>query len=237
MSGVLSAWPALLWLTGCEPYRVEYHQRPDFYYEASEGELKDEWIAPDGTVVKFTRDLLPSEEEALAQQLEASRKAAGPAPDKNGDGVPDEPELTKLWEEHEDGTVTMRAFLPQHVVVNFMQALREERYGEFYDQLVSVETQGECDSRSKGQGKRLFARWCVTNRRSIMETLNRMAFGYMKSDVILRKTGPSGYRIDFTPRLSQQFEFTSIDTLYEGKGMKFLRVGTARGNGGKQRNG
>ena len=66
-----SRWPcgalaalAVLVAIGCQPYRIEYHQRPSFYYQASETELQDEWTAPDGTVVKFSTEPLPSEQEA-----------------------------------------------------------------------------------------------------------------------------------------------------------------------------
>jgi len=214
-------------LAGCEPYRIEYHQRPGFYYEASEVELHDEWTAPDGTLVKFSQDRLPSHEAALAAQLEKKEPV-----DRDGDGEPDPYEPTPLWEEREDGSVIMRAFLPQHIVGNLMRALREERYGEFYDQQLSEQARRSFDNEAGGSGKQAFARWCARHRRSLMETLNRMMFGYMKSDVILRKIGANGYRLDFTPNLAQQFKFTTVDVSYRGTEVKLDGIGTRGGNGG-----
>jgi hypothetical protein len=215
--------------SGCEPYRVEYHKRPGFYYEAVEGELQDEWIAHDGTLVKFSRDTLPSEDDALAAKAEAAAKPV----DRDGDGVPDPREPTPLWEEHDDGSVTMRAFLPQHVVGNLMRSLREERYAEFHDQLLAPDMRRQFDEQARGKGREMWIRWCRKNRRALMETLNRMTFGYMTSDVVLRQLSNDTYRLDFTPRLAPQFQFTSIDVVYNGPNASLLRIGTKGGNGGR----
>jgi hypothetical protein len=208
-----------LFAAACETYRIERYQRPQFYYEASDGELVDEWVAPDGTIVKFSSETSDAT-EAIEKQAVGSRRPI----DRDGDGKPDEVESTPIWEEHDDGSVTMRAFVPQHVLNNFMEALRAERYDEFYDQLLARSARDMLDSQFKGQGRKAFTRWCSKNRAKIMETLNRMNFEYMSSDVILRKVGADGYRIGFTPRLASQFKYTVVDVVFEKGQARLLGV-------------
>ncbi len=215
--GCLAA--AGLWLGGCQSYRIEHYERPQFYYEASDGELVDEWTAPDGTVVKFNSPSLEAT-EALEKQAEGSRRSV----DRDGDGKPDEVEPTPIWEERDDGTILMRAFLPQHVLSNFMEALRMERYDDFYDQLLARTARETLDSQFKGQGRKAFAKWCRKNRSKLMEMLNRMNFEYMSSDVVLRKVGGDGYRIGFTPRLATQFKYDTVDVVYEKGAAKLVGV-------------
>jgi len=228
-------------VSACTPYRIEYHQRPQFYYQASEEELKDEWIAPDGTIVKFSTDPLPSAQEALAAQAAEAKREI----DLDGDGVADKVEPTPTWEERDDGSVKMRAFIPEHVIGNFMQALREERYGEFYDQMLARSTReafassGFSSAQGSGQGqasaaiqsnagtssgKKAFAKWCARYRRPMMETLNRMGFGFLGPDVLLRKTGNNTFRVGFTPRVASQFKFTTVEVIYEDGGCRLLWV-------------
>jgi hypothetical protein len=218
-ASTLALAAALLSMGACEPYRIERYERPEFYYEASEGELKDEWIAPDGTIVKFVPPSIVRD-DALEAEAKGSRRQV----DRDGDGKPDEVEPTPIWEEQPDGSVTMRAFLPQHVLSNMMQAMREERYGEFYDQLLAKAARDALDAEQRGQGRRAFERWCAKNRRKLMETLNRMNFGYLTSDVVLRKVGADGYRVGFTPRVASQFEFTTVDILYEQGQARLFRI-------------
>jgi hypothetical protein len=208
-----------LLLGGCETYRIEHYDRPQFYYEASEGELVDEWVAPDGTVVKFNSSASASD-EAIEKQSVGSKRSV----DRDGDGEPDEVEPTPLWEEKEDGTVTMRAFLPQHVLGIFMEALRAERYDDVYDQLLSVDSKRALDGKYQNQGRRAFGKWCKKHRTKLMEMLNRMNFEYMSSDVVLRKLGADGYRIGFTPRLASQFAFGAVDVVYEKGMVKLVSV-------------
>ncbi|MFO0830111.1 MAG: hypothetical protein U0572_18360 [Phycisphaerales bacterium] len=220
LARVVAGGIACVGLVACQPYRIEYHQRPEFYRQASEEELPDEWVAPDGTIVKFSSAPLPSEQEAMAAQAENRKREV----DRDGDGKPDEVEPTPTWEEKEDGTVTMRAFLPADVIGNFMQSLRDERYGEFYDQMLASATRDAFAARSEGQGKKAFAAWCVKYRRRLMESLNRMGFGYLSPDVVLRKTGSNSFRVGFTPRVAEQFKFTTLDFVYENGGCRLLKI-------------
>lgn len=219
-AGVGAVVVATLCASACSPYRIEYHQRPEFYHDASAEPLPDEWVAPDGTVVKFTSGPLPSEQEALAAKAKGRTRQV----DKDGDGKADEVELTPLWDERDDGSVTMRAFLPEHVIGALMQSLREERYAEFHDQLLSATTRDAFAAEANGDGRKAFCLWCAKHRRSVMETLNRMGFGYLSSDVVLRKTGPSSFSVGFTPRVAEQFKFTQVDVAYEDGMCRLVRI-------------
>lgn len=215
----LVAFATLAIACGCEPYRIEYHRRPAYYQQAAEGELLDEWTAPDGTLVRFS-----SETTRRADALEAKSKGSKRQVDRDGDGTAETSEPTPIWSEDELGNVTMRAFLPEHVIANLMNALREERYGEFYDQMLARATRDRFESESSGKGKQAFAAWCRKHRRPLMEMLNRMAFGYLSADVVLRKTGPDSFNIGFAPRIASQFKFREMDVLYEGGGVRLAWI-------------
>lgn len=215
---IASAGLVALAAAGCKPYRIEHYERPGFYYQASEGELVDEWIAPDGTVVKFSSP--PTLADALEKQAVGGKREV----DADGDGQPDSAEPTPIWEESEDGKLKLRAFLPQHVLGNFMEAVRVERYDDFYDQLVAQRTRDNLDAQYQGQGRKAFARWCAKNRSKLMEMLNRMNFEYMSSDVVLRKVGSDGYRIGFTPRVGALFKFDTVDVVYEQGSAKLIGI-------------
>lgn len=204
---------------GCETYRIEYHERPAFYQQASEEELLDEWLAPDGTLVKFASETVRRSQPSAAKTKDAAERSKG---GKATDEEPTEP--TPIWVEDEQGKVTMRALLPEHVIANFMSALREERYVEFYDQMLSKSTRERFEQESAGKGKDAFSRWCKRYRRPLMEMLNRMAFGYLGADVILRKTGPDSFNIGFSPRVAVQFKFRELDVLYEGGGVRLAWI-------------
>ena len=71
--------PALL--AGCTEYRIEYHRRPAYYEQASEEELPDRIVMPDGTVIVYVDDFT---ESSLA-------KASKTAGDDEEDDVEVEP--------------------------------------------------------------------------------------------------------------------------------------------------
>lgn len=208
---------------GC--YRVEYHVRPAYYEQASEGELPSEVTLKDGTVVKFFDEERRDELQALARGEDPHANDAKPV-DRDGDGKPDEPvEKAPIWEESDDGTVTMRATMPEHVIANFMQSLRQERYVEFWRQMMSERTReiAQADYPTPGEAEKRFAVWARKHRKDLMATLNRISFGYLSPDVLIRKHGREAMTVELTPKVTQggQFKFTELDIQFE-KGLPRL---------------
>src|SRR5687768_17323117 len=87
---------------GCKPYRVVYKERPAFYEKASASPLPDEITLDDGTVVKYR----PTNSNSSLGRM-----------------GPDRLEPFEIREEHEDGSVTLRAAVPEHVIVNTLSCL------------------------------------------------------------------------------------------------------------------
>lgn len=208
---------------GC--YRVEYHVRPAYYEQASEGELPSEVTLKDGTVVKFIDEEKRDELRALARGEDPDARKAKPV-DRDGDGKPDEPaEKAPIWQENEDGSVTMRATMPEHVIANLMQSLRQERYVEFWRQMMSERTReiAQADYPAPGEAEQRFAGWARKHRKDLMSTLNRISFGYLSPDVLIRKHGREEMTVELTPKvtLGNDFKFTRLDIRFE-KGLPRL---------------
>ena len=221
--GAAAALFATLAAAGC--YRVEYHVRPAYYEQAAEGELPSEVTLKDGTVVKFIDEEKRDELRALARGEDPYAKKSEPV-DRDGDGKPDEPaEKAPIWQENDDGTVTMRATMPEHVIANLMQSLRQERYIEFWRQMMSERTReiAETDYPQPGEAEQRFAGWARKHRKDLMATLNRISFGYLSPDVLIRKHGREAMTVELTPKVTQGggFKFTELDIQFE-KGLPRL---------------
>ena len=85
---------------GCASYRVEYHKRPAYYKNSMAGPMEDNVTLADGTVLIFT-----------------SRSMSDDDNDQDSDLMGDGPrERMQIREESDDGTIVLRAFLPEHVL-------------------------------------------------------------------------------------------------------------------------
>jgi hypothetical protein len=188
--------------TGCEPYRIEYRQRPAFYQRASAQELPSEVVLEDGTVMKFS--------EKRAGRSEASQKTLADA------------DRIEIREKTSDGSVTLRAFAPEHVLAHAKQCIRQREYGLLWDQLLAAETRAVY--LKSGQDYPDFAGFCERNRGDLMEMFNRMGFGFYSSDVVQESIGNDAFRVRLHPSLGSQFKFTEFDVVREPDGLKWLMV-------------
>ncbi len=114
---------------GCESYRVEYHKRPTYYKNAMTGGVQDRVTLDDGTVLVFT-----------------SRDVSDDDDGGTGDGSS---ERLRIREELDDGTIILRAFLPQHVMANTMTCLRNQEYELIWEQLLSERTKRSYEAREQ----------------------------------------------------------------------------------------
>ena len=105
----LAAWMVVLAtlasvpLAGC--YTVEYRKQPSFSAALGE-EVPEREVRPDGTVVIYD-----------------TKKATSGMKPVSPDAKP-----MRLREEAVDGTITLRAWLPQDVLANFLACVRDEEY-------------------------------------------------------------------------------------------------------------
>ena len=98
----LAMTPIVTAMAGCEPYRIEYHTRPEIYQVASETELPDRVTLDDGTVIIYNSP----DSKAIAES------------ESDPDAKTFQPRI-----EHEDGSVTLQAALPEHVLLNTLGCL------------------------------------------------------------------------------------------------------------------
>jgi hypothetical protein len=192
----------LPFLTACQPYRIEYHTRPAFYAAYSAQPLPDELELSDGTRIIY-RDSKPSKPES----------------------DPDAPML-EIREEKENGEIILRCVTPEHVIANLMTCVRNEEYELIWEQLLAKAARAgyEDAAREPALGAKQFAEFMADNREEIMTTLNRMRFGFMGPDVVLEAVGHGNIRARFTPQVSEQFKFKSIDMVLEDGLMKVRMI-------------
>jgi hypothetical protein len=223
--------------SGCETEVTEYHRRPSFYRMASDTELVDEYVDSRGRRVVFIEDgPLPGEKRKLdaatAAREEAKRRerarirseairAGKPIPPEGLE--PEAPKAFMAREVFDDGSVVMRALLPDHVLANTMTSLRNQEYLQLWEQVVAESTKRQYAA--QGMGAEDFVRYCTRNRSELMMTLNRMSFGYYGgSDVILDRLPDLSVRMRFSNKIASQFKFREIYVVQERDGLKLAGI-------------
>lgn len=175
-------------LPACQPERVEYHRRPAFYDRASAQKLPDEVTLEDGTVVKY----VPVKRPALSGQS----------------GKPFE-----LREEKEDGSVTLHALLPEHVLVNTLNCLRNEEYQLLWEQVLSDRTKHELAK--SNQGVEEFMEFFTKNRHELVSCLTRMVAAIPSQEVSFTKMGEGVTRCKLRPQIAGDFRYRIVDVIAE----------------------
>lgn len=195
-------WPAvvgMLALAGCGTYRVEYHHRPTYYDNAAIGTLDDEVTLDDGTVLIFKQ----RDNETAMQRSRSSDRF-------------------QVREELADGTVVLRAMLPEHVLSNTLTCLRNEEYDLLWDQMLSEQTKHAYELR--GQGYEEFQRFFSANRLELAAMLTRMMLGLSRQESYMETIGGGVIRYSFHPRIGSEFKFKTVDVVAEPEGMRLLLV-------------
>ena len=187
---------------GCESYRIEYHKRPAYYRTASSRAMEDRVTLEDGTVLVFT-----------------SRDLSGDEGDHTGDVSS---ERVQIREELEDGTIVLRAFLPQHVLANTMTCLRNQEYELIWEQLLSEQTKRSYEAREQGYEE--FAVFFTANRLELAATLTRLMLGLSRGESFMGNVGDGVVRFYFHPRIGPEFEFKTVEVVAEGGSLKLLMI-------------
>ena len=202
--GATALAPAAIFLLaaiGCESYRVEYHPRPGYYRSAAMGELPDQITLDDGTIIVFG-------ERPLGRDTKQ-------APD-------DDRERFQIRQEQEDGSIILRALVPQDVLGNTLTCLRNEEYELLWEQLVSQQTKRAYEQ--DGQGFEEFAVFFRTHRADLAATLTRMLLGIPRHEVFLENIGAGVIRSRFHPHVAKQFKFKTAEVISEPAGLRLLMI-------------
>ena len=190
---------------GCGSYRIEYHTRPSYYKNAMTGATQDRVTLADGTVLVFT-----------------SRAVFDDAGD-NSDGIGDGPsERFQIRQEFDDGTIVLRAFLPQHVLANTMTCLRNQEYELIWEQLLSEQTRRSYKAREQDYDD--FAAFFAANRLELAATLTRLMLGLTRGESFMSNDGSGVVRFYFHPRIGREFDFKTVEVVAEGGGLKLLMI-------------
>jgi hypothetical protein len=192
---------AVAMTAGCAVQRVEYRNRPAYYKRMVDGPLPDREVLPDGTIVIYgTRDKHGVFTEAA----------------DDGD-TPFNPR-----EEMDDGSVRLYAFLPEHVVANTLECLRNEEYELLWDQMIAERT--KLVYAERGQGLEEFSDFFAEHRVELAKMLNRMSFGLTANEIVVESVGQNVTRCRFAPDIAQQFKFKNVLMVNEGFGMKLMLI-------------
>ena len=186
---------------GCEEYRIEHHRRPAYYRDAAVGELPDRITLADGTVIVY-------------------ETINGPGDLKTRVGIDEK--VFQIREEFEDGSVVLRARVPEQVLANTLTCLRNQEYELLWEQLLSERTRRSYEL--QGKGVEDFANYFGKRRNDLAKTINRMMLGIPRNEVIMENIGSGVIRIRFHPQVGRLFRFKTVDVVSEGPGLKLLLI-------------
>lgn len=191
---------------GCKPYQIEYRKRQAFYEKASMGKLPDEVTLDDGTVVKYSTY---EEQSSMGRTgSEAGRKFL-------------------IREDMEDGSVVLRAVLPEHVLLNTLQCLRQEEYELLWAQMLSDRVKQQWEQQKGDDAEAACTAYFRRNRHELVASLTRMAAGLPAQEVRFDPKGGGVTRCRLRPQFVGDLKFTWIDVVRDGDGpiLKLLMVG------------
>jgi hypothetical protein len=206
---ILAAAVALVPLVaaGCQPYRVEYRRRPPYYSRMVDEPLPERVEMEDGTVLVYTTDIQP---------------ATG-SPDRRPAKANDDekPKRFQMREEMEDGSIVLRAFLPEHVIVHALNCLRYEEYELLWDQMIAEQTKLAYEAEGKGYEE--FAAFFRKHRLELAKMLNRMRLGMSTHETVVENVD-GVIECRFWPQVAVLFEFKTVKLVREGWGLKLLMI-------------
>jgi hypothetical protein len=168
---------------------------------AAAGEQPQQVTLDDGTVLVFTT---PDATGELRQ-----------APEGGG-------ERFQIRQEREDGTIVLRALLPQHVLSNALTCLRNHEYELIWEQLIAERTRREYELRGLSFDE--FEAFFRANRIELAATLTRMLLGLSRQESFMENVGEGVVRFRFHPRLAGEFKFKTVEVVGEGGGLRLLMI-------------
>jgi len=191
---------ALAGLFACQTTRVEHHRRPAFFEKASTQKLENEVVLDDGTVLKF----------------HSSHKQGVVGLQGNDGSKP-----FQIREEDEEGNITLRAVLPEHVLINALACIRNQEYQLMWEQLLADRTR--LDYEDNG-GFEAFASYLSKNRHDLVATLTRMVAGIPSQEVSFTRLDDVVTRCRLRPQIAEGFRFKIVDVAKEMGELKLATI-------------
>ncbi len=184
----------------CDTYRIEYHKRPSYFRRLADGPMPDRVELEDGTVLVYeTRDLSGRPTEGISENT------------------------FQLREELEDGSSVLRALIPEHVLANTLNCIRNGEYELLWDQMLSVRT--KLAYAERGEGAEEFSAFFQKNRIDLAKTLNRMLDGITSYETVIEDVGDGVTVCRFWPQIAQQYRFKRVAIVREDFMLKLLLIG------------
>ncbi len=193
-------------MAACETYRIEYRTRPAYYQRLVDEPLPEREVLDDGTVVIYQTVDLPGQPGA---------KGTGGDDD---DGSPH----FRVWDEQDDGSVVVRALLPEHVLVVTLNCLRLDDYEPLWEQMVAERTKQAYAA--QGQGVAEFSAFFRENRVDLAKMLNRMRMGIATNETVVEPIGDGRLQCRFWPQTAKLFKFKSVFIARDGAWLKLEMI-------------
>lgn len=192
--------PVLLVVAGCGETRTQYRKMPAFYHRMAD---------IDGGVDGQTRDGME------VRWLEESEGSLEGFNDHTG-----KPFLMR--EEREDGTTSLNALVPEHVLLNTLDCVRNQEYQLLWDELVAEETRQWYEE--EGGGFEACDAFFRVNRRDVVAALARMQAGMGSQEMRRVQIGDGRWRLQLIEQLHPRFRYTSLETVWDGKKYRLVTI-------------
>ncbi len=200
-----------------------------------EGNIGDERVLDDGTRVIIV-DEIPSRAQspgdgAAVRFVEPTEPTpvytGGPltmsAVPTTGIAKPKQPEPEEFLPRKElgGGRIEFRAIMPEHVMSNLIESLRNREYSPFYEQMLSDEARA---SYEQAGGVAKFEEWAEANREPLLIFLNRMSTGWSGSDVIPKQVTKMRLRYSLDRRNIPKIRFEYVEISLEHGGCRLAMI-------------
>ena len=216
---------------GCEQTKT-VHVKRGAGMLGLEGEVGQETVLEDGSYVVVV-DELPKKKTATEKAAAAkkSNKIVDPvytAPPYSLAGLPpasapkkEPPKELMLREEERDGSITLRAAMPEHVMAHFLEAVKTQEYGPFYSQMLSAEAH---QAYERAGGEAVFVEWAEKNRKDLLVFLNRMGSNWSGSEVVTERVSALRMRYRLDRRNLPDIRFEVVEIVNEQGGVRLALV-------------
>lgn len=191
----------------CEPYRIEYRTRPAYYQRLVDEPLPQREVLEDGTVVVYRTVDLPDPGALSAD---------------GGKAKADGRKYFRSWDEQDDGSVVLRALMPEHVLINTLNCLRMDDYEPLWDQMLATTTKASYTA--EGQGLEAFSAFMHDNRVDLAKMLNRMRVGIGTNETVVENAGNGMLVCRFWPQTAKLFKFKKVFLVREDTGLKLAMI-------------
>jgi len=192
--------PVLLVVAGCGETRTQYRKMPAFYQRMADVDGGVDGQTRDGTEVRWL------------QETEGSLEGFN---DHTG-----KPFLMR--EDREDGTTALNALIPEHVLLNTLDCVRNQEYQLLWDELGAEETRRWYEE--EGGGFEACDSFFRVNRRDVVATLARMQAGMASQEMRRVQIGDGRWRLQLIEQLHPRFRYTSLETVWDGEKYRLVTI-------------